>query len=563
MAGGMYTKMTSSGSSLLTNPRSISKELEAKISLAIANVITSHDVTKLTTKMVRQTVEKQVHVSLTTHKDVLKRLMHQELRKLKAKKLAKRAVPEPWKRTLRRESIIKGLGRIYLMLRESPVTFPDWGLHAIQSLYDLQMVEEGKVLQLATLYARLMGALWLKEDRHADWTLGSIPTPTQLVNVIRAVYVVERLGISHPRRVELLDFCDRSPPVYGPEKLLGWNPAEGPPPPTDQSGASIYERLTRALVLWQQSHGLGISIGFTLSQLLQHLLSVYPYQGPGDLSPQEYEDQVHFVTTLVFVLTHHGKLRCETDLLPHEYFFLRHHVAYHLAQQDVALLGETLRALRCFEGSSNLVQMRRGMAFLLLTQHEDGSWVTESAQNDANQRYFSTVQALWALCEPRRVGFAPAFPEVIPMLELHLNADIGGVDVRDDAVPFTNCYLSTYTLLLSLVQQGSTSSAINAKDINADSEVAAATAAAPSENEDIATRIGFLQGLLDQNGDVKSVSAALATHVLSTLADMMLTVDILKSTGIGRTINKLRKHATPSVAKAATQLVAKWKKDLL
>ena len=96
------------------------------------------------------------------------------------------------------------------------------------------------------------------------------------------------------------------------QKLLGWNPAEGPPPPTDQSGASIYERLTRALVLWQQSRGLGISIGFTLPQLLQHLLSVYPYQGPGDLSPQDYEDQVHFVTTLVFVLTNHGTLRCET-----------------------------------------------------------------------------------------------------------------------------------------------------------------------------------------------------------------------------------------------------------
>ncbi|CAI5747407.1 unnamed protein product [Peronospora destructor] len=539
MAGGMYTKMTTSGSSLIANPRSISKELEAKISTAIVNVITCHDVAKLTTKMVRQAVEKEVRVSLTTHKDVLKRLMHQELRKLKAKKMAKRAVPEPWKITMRRESIVKGLGRIYLMLRESPVAFPDWGLHAIQSLYDLQMVEEGKVLRLATLYARLIGALWLKEDRHADWTPGSIPMPTQLVKAIQAVYVVERLGISHPRRVELLDFCDRSPVVYGPEKLLGWNPAEGPPPPTAQSGASIYEQLTRALVLWQQSHGLRISIGFTLPQLLQHLLLVYPYQGPGDLSPQDYEDQVHFVTTLVFVLTNHGKLRCETDLLPHEYFFLRHHVAYHLAQQNVALLGETLRALRCFEGSSNLVQMRRGMAFLLLTQHEDGSWMTESAQNDANQQYFSTMQALWALCEPRRVGFAPAFPEVIPMLELHLNADIGGVD------------------------QGSTSGVIDAKDINADSEVAAATAAAPSENEDIATRIGFLQGLLDQNGDVKSVSAGLATHVLSTLADMILTVDILKSTGIGRTINKLRKHATPSVAKAATQLVAKWKKDLL
>ncbi|KAE9031959.1 hypothetical protein PR003_g4041 [Phytophthora rubi] len=546
MAGGMYTKMTSTGSSLIVNPRSISKELEAKISAAIAGVIASHDVAKLTTKLVRQAVEKEVRVSLTNHKDVLKRLMHQELRKLKAKKVAKRAAPEPWKLAMRREAIVRGLNRVYQMLREAE-SFPDWGLHAIQSLYDLQAVEAGEVLRLATLYARLIGARWLKEDRHADWAVGTVPTPTQLVRAITAVHLVERLGVSHSRRVDLLDFCDRSPAVYGPKELLGWNPAEGPPPADDKSGASIYERLTSALVLWHHSRALGISIGFTLPQLLQHLLPVYPYKGPGDLSPQEYEDQVHLVTTLVFVLTNNGKLRCETDLLPHEYFFLRHHVVYHLAQQDVALLGETLRALRCFDGSSNLVQMRRGLAFLLLTQRDDGSWMTDPTENDVTQRYFSTIQALWALCEPHRVGFAPAFPEATPILELHLNADIDIVaDVTTDVSKSTP----------------SASPASHAAS-SADPEVAAATAAAPSENEDVATRVAFLQGLLDQNGNVKNVSAALATHVLSTLEDMVLTVDILKSTGVGRTINKLRKHATPSVAKAATQLVAKWKKDLL
>ncbi|KAI9905900.1 hypothetical protein PsorP6_013611 [Peronosclerospora sorghi] len=194
--------------------------------------------------------------------------------------------------------------------------------------------------------------------------------------------------------------------------------------------------------------------------------------------------------------------------------------------------------------------MRRGLAFLLLTQREDGSWVTESAQNDATQQYFTTIQALWALCEPRRVGFAPAFPEATPMLELHLNADIGNE-------------VSEKRIFALVEQRSSNNRGDDTKDATNNTDVAVATAAAPSESEDVATRIGFLQGLLDQNGNVKSVSAALATHVLSTLAEMMLTVDILKSTGIGRTINKLRKHSTPSVAKAATQLVAKWKKDLL
>jgi hypothetical protein len=329
MAGGMYTKMTSTGSSLIVNPRSISKELETKISAAIATVIASHDVAKLTTKLVRQAVEKEVHVSLTTHKDVLKRLMHQELRKLKAKKVAKRAAPEPWKIARRREGILRGLKRVYQLLREHPTGFPAWGLHAMQSLYDLQAVEDGEILRLATLYTRLIGALWLREDRHADWAPGTVPSPTQLVQAMAAVYVVERLGISHPRRVEVLDFCDQK--IYGPkvsgvgrsagdvvahcsgcvvvQALLGWDPAETPPPM--DSGASVYERLTSALVLWNYARSLGVSIGFTLPQLLQHLLPIYPYKGPGELSPHEYEDQVHLVSTLVLVLSNQGKLRCE------------------------------------------------------------------------------------------------------------------------------------------------------------------------------------------------------------------------------------------------------------
>lgn len=83
----MYTKMTSTGSSLIVNPRTITKELEGKIATSIAGVIAKHDATKLTTKLVRQCVEKDIHVSLTNHKELLKRLMHQEFRKVKAAKV--------------------------------------------------------------------------------------------------------------------------------------------------------------------------------------------------------------------------------------------------------------------------------------------------------------------------------------------------------------------------------------------------------------------------------------------------------------------------------------------
>lgn len=82
------------------------------------------------------------------------------------------------------------------------------------------------------------------------------------------------------------------------------------------------------------------------------------------------------------------------------------------------------QALKCFDGSENLVQVRRGMAYLLLTQQKDGSW-TNAVESDPMRTYFSTVNAVWALSEPKPIGFAPSIPEITPLLELHINADIG------------------------------------------------------------------------------------------------------------------------------------------
>jgi hypothetical protein len=85
-----------------------------------------------------------------------------------------------------------------------------------------------------------------------------------------------------------------------------------------------------------------------------------------------------------------------------------------------------------------------------------------------------------------------------------------------------------------------------------------------SGSEDAKNQVIFFQSALEQNNEsVKSASAVLALDVLEKLSNMSLTVEILKDTGIGRTINKLRKHADPKVSKQATKLVSKWKKDLL
>jgi len=230
-----------------------------------------------------------------------------------------------------------------------------------------------------------------------------------------------------------------------------------------------------------------------------------------------------------------------------------------------------LQALKCFEGSDNLVSVRRGMAFLLCTQTVDGAWTSSassSSDTDSARTYFATMSALRALSEPSKIGFAPAIPDVASLLERHLNADIVSEanprreerSVNGDASFSIN---PCWTLQDDMLKAAEASRAEKAAQNESPTSESTELPSAPL-TKDLETQVRFQQSLLENEGaNVKNVSAKLATHVLSTLSGLTLTVDILKSTGIGRTINKLRKHASPEVAKAAGQLVAKWKKDLL
>jgi hypothetical protein len=71
---------------------------------------------------------------------------------------------------------------VYTTLRDDEKLFAQFGLHALQTLYDLQCVETDETLRMSALYARLLGALWLKrKQQHAscDWATGTIPTAVQ------------------------------------------------------------------------------------------------------------------------------------------------------------------------------------------------------------------------------------------------------------------------------------------------------------------------------------------------------------------------------------------------
>jgi hypothetical protein len=90
------------------------------------------------------------------------------------------------------------------------------------------------------------------------------------------VYIIERIGVHHPRRVELHEFLDRVPPVFSVVDYLGWNPQTAPPAGTTETSA--FRLMTDALLKCWFAHSLQLSLGCSLVQVQKH---PYGYGGRG------------------------------------------------------------------------------------------------------------------------------------------------------------------------------------------------------------------------------------------------------------------------------------------
>lgn len=94
------------------------------------------------------------------------------------------------------------------------------------------------------------------------------------------------------------------------------------------------------------------------------------------------------------------------------------------------------------------------MAFLLFAQQKDGTW-DNAVESDAVRSYFSTLQAAMALSETKPVGFAPSVPELAPMLETHVNADVGAfVRGAESSVGWLRCLCRWVTGVVLVVVCG-------------------------------------------------------------------------------------------------------------
>jgi hypothetical protein len=68
------------------------------------------------------------------------------------------------------------------------------------------------------------------------------------------------------------------------------------------------------------------------------------------------------------------------------------------------------------------------------------------------------------------------------------------------------------------------------------------------------------QGSEEGSADGGKGAAATAEACLKNLAGLHVTIDALEMTGVAAAVKKLRKHSCSSIAKAATEVIAAWRK---
>ncbi|ETV89366.1 hypothetical protein H257_00674 [Aphanomyces astaci] len=541
-ANGMWTRMGASGSSVVIAPKTISKEMEERMRVCIEAFMkkAKPDQAK-SLKLVRQHVEKSLSLSLTHHKDVLKRLMHGILQRGQAVTTQPEVPVRPeitiaktkatwWKQDERREALLMGSHRLF----QFAVEHPECGLDAIQTFCDLSSImNDPELHQLLTAFARQLGSGYVDQDLLPEWTLHTQPSPLQVLDCVSSMYTLERIGVQHSRSADLRSFLDHGSSLYSPEDYFGWNPALGvPSSDPEQSG---FQKMSNALTLLSYAYTLNISLGCTYASVLHWLPSFYPYQGPSTMDETDYLDQCYLVCRSILTLTNWGSFELAVDLMPNEYYFLQAHLDVQIGRGDCHLIGEFTRALKCFGASVD-----RGVAFALCYPHS----FVQVAHESPDQVVHKAAVALHALTEPQFNGYAPAIPDAQVLAILQRNASTEQQRRVENSATFESDLKRSQMkqALRKLLDKAAT---MDVKLIPLD---------------DTLHRI---QLTLESTTDVKALDATLAMAMLQDLNAMKLTMETLKETGLGRSVNKLRKHPSDQVAAASQALVAKWKKEML
>ncbi|CAM9209539.1 unnamed protein product, partial [Discosporangium mesarthrocarpum] len=316
----------------------------------------------------------------------------------------------------RKRAVLRGLDKIFQM-SWSEDNFSLFGNDMMQCFYDVANMTGEPVRARALMYVEQLAHRWKYAHMHVGWKKAARPTPEEVLDAIIAMHCLERVGIHHEIKSEV----QSSLKMYTARDYLGWDPADGPPPEevADMyTGEAIgrYRCMSNSIINTYYADRVGLQLGCSFEQVLRWLPEFWPYKGPLDLDWENYIDQCYLVTHVVLTLNNLGELRLDPELFPHEFLFMREHLAVQIKQRDMHLVGAFVSCLRCFGAPDSDTLIQAGISFLLEAQEEDGSW-DRGEDRDDYTTYHATMFGIQALLTHHYRGCGPGTTGVVPLLE--------------------------------------------------------------------------------------------------------------------------------------------------
>jgi len=175
---------------------------------------------------------------------------------------------------------------------------------------------------------------------------------------------------------------------------------------------SPFELLTDALVTAYSGERYGVRLGASLAEVTALLPRLRPYRPDGNRKNTTFIDVTYAVTHVIYTLNDYGKYRLRPEWLPAEFAFLKDNLMRAIKENDPETVGEFLDSLKAFGMTAQHRLIRTGMAFILKTQHADGSW-GDRDDEDAYTPYHSTWTAINGLMDYAWAGEEVSFPEAL------------------------------------------------------------------------------------------------------------------------------------------------------
>ena len=328
------------------------------------------------------------------------------------------------------QAVTKAIDRVYDMSLTGN-NFSVFGNDMIQCFYDVATVTGEPIRSKTLKYVEHLANRWKYTVMQEGWKRAARPEPSEVIEVVTGMYCMERVGIRHDLKEEVLAFLG-SEHTYTAKEYFGWDPVgrvglprHGGWEVISEAVVSRYRLFSSSLIHAFYADRVGLTLGCPFVEIFQWLPTLRPYKGPADMSWQDYVDQCYLVTHVVFTANNWGELRLSPSLMPHEYLFLRHHLHVHIFLRDVHLIAEFVESLRCFGCTDDDPLVREGMRALLDSQTPLGIW-DDTKNANPYRTYHATMCGAQALLAHKFRGFGPGIPAILPLLTRWAEVDIDG-----------------------------------------------------------------------------------------------------------------------------------------